>query len=227
MVVELVPGSLRFTLRKKVCQSDNGVGGLPKRNISRPTLSTDTVQRDLLWERQKRCSSRKRQEPMVKKRCYSEQLMTFFGGREDEDKKRQKKSSKLIFFLSLQNYHFWTYIENMGTFTFWCMVTPSFRSTLGFTHDERPKGFVNWLSFQETGPWEKAILPWSNFMSPWCIRERESECYKVAQNRANSSTVDTNEKEILFLPKEHMMRRPGGCRDRLSGSLWEVQTFYE
>ena len=38
---------------------------VPKRHILRPTLFTDMVQRVLRWERQKRCSSRKKQGFMV------------------------------------------------------------------------------------------------------------------------------------------------------------------
>ena len=38
---------------------------VPKRYVQRPTFSTNMVQRVLRWERQKRCSSRKRQGPMA------------------------------------------------------------------------------------------------------------------------------------------------------------------
>ena len=42
----------------------------PQRHILRPTLSMDTVQQVMQWERQKMCSSRKRQGLMVQKYCY-------------------------------------------------------------------------------------------------------------------------------------------------------------
>ena len=44
---------------------------VPKRHVLRPKLSIDIVQRVLQWERQKRCSSRKRQGLMAKKCCYN------------------------------------------------------------------------------------------------------------------------------------------------------------
>ena len=37
----------------------------PKRNILKPTLSIDTVQRVLRWERQTMCYGRKKQGPMA------------------------------------------------------------------------------------------------------------------------------------------------------------------
>ena len=83
---------------------------LPKRHISRPTLSSNMVQRVLLRERQKRCSSRKRQGPMAEKCCYNKILMNFFWRREDEDKRRQVNGQTcFFFFFSFQNYPFWTY----------------------------------------------------------------------------------------------------------------------
>ena len=81
---------------------------VPKRHILRSTLSTDMIQRVLGWERQKRCSERKRQGHMIEKYCYNKILMNvFFGGREDEDKIRPNKWSNLNYF---QNFPFWTYI---------------------------------------------------------------------------------------------------------------------
>ena len=35
---------------------------VPKRHVLRPTLSTDMVQQVLRWERQKRCSNKKREK---------------------------------------------------------------------------------------------------------------------------------------------------------------------
>ena len=58
LVVELVLESLQLTPRKKWVTMKFEV---PKRHNLRPTLSTDMVQQVLWWERQKRCSSRKRQ----------------------------------------------------------------------------------------------------------------------------------------------------------------------
>ena len=68
---------------------------VPKRHILRPTLSTDMVQRISRWERQKRCSSRKRQGPMAKKCCDSQKMTEFFLG---EDKMKTREWSNLIWF---------------------------------------------------------------------------------------------------------------------------------
>ena len=74
---------------------------VPKRHILRPTLSTDTVQRVSQWERQKRCSSRKRQGPMTKKYCYSKFLMNSFYGEEKMKTRDDKRMVKLdSFFFS-------------------------------------------------------------------------------------------------------------------------------
>ena len=70
-----------------------------KKHISRPTLSADMVQKVLWWERQKRCSNRKRQGPMAEKWCYKFFIMKCIWGREGEDKRRQENIwSNLIFF---------------------------------------------------------------------------------------------------------------------------------
>jgi hypothetical protein len=79
---------------------------VPKRHILRPTLFTDTVQRVSQWERQKMCSSRKRQEAHGREMLLYLILNDFFfGRREDEDKKIQEKTREgsILFFFCLKN----------------------------------------------------------------------------------------------------------------------------
>ena len=47
-------------------------------------------------------------------------------------------------FFSFQNCPFWAYIKKPNTFTFWCMVIPSW-STFWYTPNKGPKDFVNWF----------------------------------------------------------------------------------
>jgi hypothetical protein len=61
LVVDLILGSLWFTPREKNVRATMEFK-VPKRH--RPTLFTDMVQQILRWEKQKRCSGRKRQRPM-------------------------------------------------------------------------------------------------------------------------------------------------------------------
>ena len=77
---------------------------VPKGHIWRPTLFTDMVQRILLWERQKRCSSRKRQGPMVKKCRHDKIRMKVFTGKRRWNKGRQDKRTVKHFFFFLNNY---------------------------------------------------------------------------------------------------------------------------
>ena len=97
--------------QRKICQSDHEVRG-PMTYIWRSTLFSDMVQWVLQWERQKRCSCRRRQGPIQEKYCHNKILMNSFflvggGRRDDEDKGRHKNSPTWIF----QNCLFWTYIK--------------------------------------------------------------------------------------------------------------------
>ena len=71
---------------------------VPKRHILRRTLSTDMVQWVLRWERQKRCSSRKRQGSMAEKYCYNRFFKNFFVGEEKMKTKKTKEWSSFNFF---------------------------------------------------------------------------------------------------------------------------------
>jgi hypothetical protein len=89
-------GPLRFTPKKK-CESDHEVRGPQNIYFKKPTLSTNMIQRVLRWERQKRCSSRKRQGPVIEKCCYNKLLTNFFG--EETMKTREdNRMVKLDFF---------------------------------------------------------------------------------------------------------------------------------
>ena len=90
---------------------------VPKRHISRPTLSIDMVQRVLRWERQKRCSSRKRKGPMIGKCCYNYFSMNFFWV--------EKMNTREWSNLNISKTAFFGHIfRKISTFTFWCMVVP-------------------------------------------------------------------------------------------------------
>jgi hypothetical protein len=165
LVVELVPRPLQFTSRKK----NVGVTmefEVSNKRILRLMLSNDMVQWVLQWERQKRCSCRKRQGPMAKKCYYNKLIMIFFRGREDEDKIMVKHD----FFFKMAN--FWTYIRRKKSthslFGPWSFLLIHIR----FTPSEGPNGFVIGFFFGrswtiEVGPHKldhgKGHLPWSDF----------------------------------------------------------------
>ena len=95
---------------------------VPQRQILRPTLSTNMVQRVLRWERQKRCPGRKRQWPMTKKCNYSDYyyyiiIILFY--LEGGDKMMTREWSNLI--MVFENCPSQAYIN---TFIFWCRVIP-------------------------------------------------------------------------------------------------------
>ena len=114
---------------------------VPRRRILRPTLSIDMVQRVLQWERQKRCSSSKRQGPMAKKYCYNKILMIFFLRTR---RWRQEKSKE------------WSNLNVLKTAPFVSILKTKTHSLFGawafllvhiwFTPSEGPKCFVNWFS---------------------------------------------------------------------------------
>ena len=90
---------------------------VPHRHISRSTLSIDTVQQVLRWERRKRCSSRKRRhERMTKNCCYVKMLMNFSFEEEKIKTREDKRMAVLEFFGHV--------LKKISTFTFWCMVIP-------------------------------------------------------------------------------------------------------
>ena len=74
---------------------------VPKRHILRPTLSIDMVQRVLRLERQKRCSSTKRQGPMAEERCYYDSLTKCLLGEEQTKTRENMRMVKLEFFSKL------------------------------------------------------------------------------------------------------------------------------
>jgi hypothetical protein len=61
---------------------------VPKRHNLRPTLFANMVQRVLQWERQKRCSRRKRQGPIAKECCYN----YFF----QEEKMKTREDKRMV-----------------------------------------------------------------------------------------------------------------------------------
>ena len=66
---------------------------VPKRHILRPTLSTDMVQQILQWERQKRCSHRKRRGPWQRNDVIIKNYEMFFG----EEKMRTRQENGQTF----------------------------------------------------------------------------------------------------------------------------------
>ncbi len=140
LVVELVPGSLRFTPRKQF-HSDHGVR-VPKRHILRPTLSTDMVQRVLMGERQKGALVETCKDPWHKMNV-NIRFEWFFSWEEKRTQWNRKEWSSSIFFF-FQICPFWTYIKKFNTFTFWCVVIPLSPHSI-YTYWGGPKGFVNWF----------------------------------------------------------------------------------
>jgi hypothetical protein len=78
LVVELVPGPIWFTPRKKNVKLTVKFE-VPKNHTLRSKLSTDMLQRVMQWERQKRCFGGNMQGPMAEKYYYNKCLMKFFG----------------------------------------------------------------------------------------------------------------------------------------------------
>ena len=116
--------------------------GVSKRHILRHALSTNMLQWVLRWERQKRCSSRKRQRPMIEKWCYNKILMRFFVEREDEDKRRQKNGQTCIPPPSQTALS--GHVLKKSTHLFfgaWLFLLVH----IWFTPSAGPKGFINWI----------------------------------------------------------------------------------
>jgi len=105
----------------------------------------------LWWERQKRCSCRKKQGPMAKKYCYNKILMVFlFWGREDEDKRRRKNGQTSNFFSELPFLDIYYKKSAHSLYGAWSFLFVHIQ----FTPSEGPKGFVNCFFFY------KKIRPW-------------------------------------------------------------------
>ena len=64
----------------------------PKRNILRPTLSFDMVQHILRWEKQKRCSCRKRHGPWQRNVVVINFKWIFLG----EEKMKTREDKKMV-----------------------------------------------------------------------------------------------------------------------------------
>ena len=132
-------GPLWFTPRKN-CHNDHGVWGHQKtyfKGYIIPWHGSTNLQ----WERQKRCSSRKRQGPMVQKSCRNDFLWILFLGYRRGRQEKTRKWLILIFFSTFPNDIFQAYTKKS---------THSFSSELSFllvhircTPSEELKGFVN------------------------------------------------------------------------------------
>ena len=98
---------------------------VPKRHIAGLTLFTDMVQRILRWEKQKRCSSRKRKEKgkalMIEMCCYNDFLMIFFFGGGGKRRWRQENGQTWIFLKTTRFGHILK--EKISTFIIWYTVT--------------------------------------------------------------------------------------------------------
>jgi hypothetical protein len=120
---------------------------VPKRHILRPTLSTDTVQRILRWERQKGWSSRRKAGGPWQTNVVM--IMNFLG----EEKMNTREWSNLIFFFQI--FPFWTYIKKHIHFL---VHGHSSWSTFNSHLVRGPKTFYNWFFLRnwtmEVGPWK-------------------------------------------------------------------------
>ena len=105
-----------------------------KRHIVMPTLPTNMVHWVLWWERQKRCSGRKKNKSpwqQIIDKLFNESFvewifrLLFPNERFIENWRRRQMKTKEWSTLNFSKISFfWTYITKINTFTFWCMVIP-------------------------------------------------------------------------------------------------------
>jgi hypothetical protein len=172
--------NVRVTMESKVLN----------RHILRPTLSTDMIQRVLRWEKQKRCSRRKRQGPMVRKSCYNKILLNFFRGREDEDKRKQRMV-KLEFFSKL------LFLEIFKKKSTHSQFGAGSFLHIQFTPTEGPEDFVYQFLINRTmegEPWKsnRGKRPSSivQLHGPWCklaLRSKDPHTFnnKIKRGKSN------------------------------------------
>ena len=134
---------------------------VPKRHISRPTLSTNMVQPDLRWRGKRGAMVKKRQGHIAENYCYNIFLWMFFLGKRRED---PKKWSNLNF---SQNYPFWAYIIRKKNQHIQFLVHGhSSWSTFGL-HIVRTQKLCKLILLRNqtmtVGPWKKTI-----FHDLWC-----------------------------------------------------------
>jgi hypothetical protein len=109
----------------------------------RPTLSTNMVQWVLRWERQKRCSRRKKQGPMAKKWCYN----TFFGKeniKTREYKRIQENGQTWLIVFKTSLFSTYQKKSTHSLFGAWSFLLIH----ICFTPSEGPKNFINWFTLR-------------------------------------------------------------------------------
>ena len=141
---------------------------VPKRHISRPTLSTGMIQQVLWWERQRRCYSRKKQGPIAEKCFCNKFLMKFYQGGEDEDKRRQEKGQTWIYFFTklsfldiyFLNQHIHFLVHDHSTYSTFSLHLVRGPKTLSIEFFEKIRPWM----LDPKSDHEKYHLPCSDFM---------------------------------------------------------------
>ena len=167
------PMTVLFYTKEKKCQSDRGVWG-PQKTYFKAYIIHWHCSTSLWWERQKRCSDRKRQVHVIKKYHYES---FFWGEIDDEDKRRQNNGWICFFssFFSFKTIIFGRMLKKLAHYFFgaWSFLLVHIR----FTPSEGPKGFVNWFFFfkkPDHGSWtiklNRGKRPSSmvQLHGPWC-----------------------------------------------------------
>ena len=149
-----------------------------KRHIVMPTLPTNMVHWVLWWERQKRCSGRKKNKSpwqQIIDKLFNESFvewifrLLFPNERFIENWRRRQMKTKEWSTLNFSKISFfWTYITKINTFTFWCMVIPIGLHSVYTQWGAQRLSIIslrNWT--MEVGPssqTKKKGHPWSDFM---------------------------------------------------------------
>ena len=135
---------------------------ISKRHILGFTLSIEMVKWVLRWERQKRCSGKKRQGPMAEEYYYNKVLMNFY--LKNEDKRRLKNGRTWFFLQSFLGHK--SKKSTQSLFGAWSFLVVQ----IWFTPSESPKRLCrflrNWIMGVGPSSWTMGIghFPWSNFM---------------------------------------------------------------
>ena len=164
---------------------------VPNIHILRLTLSIDVVQRVLWWERQKRRFGRKGKGLWPRKCWYNDFLMIFLFEKWRQEKTREWSNMFFlsIYYLSFQNYPFWTCIKKkISTFVFgaWSFMLVHIQ----FTPSEGPKDFINLYFWRnrtvKVGSWRKPSSM-VRLHGPWCklaLRASPPCCRKACSRKA-------------------------------------------
>ena len=145
---------------------------VPKKHISKPTLSNVMVQKVLRWERQKMCfgkslkkkkKKKKSKGPWQKNYSYNKILMNFFWGLKREQRHDKTREWSNLFFLSF--FPKLPFLDILKKLSRSLIVAWSFLFVhIRITPSKGPKNFVKWL-FKKSDDGKKVIFHGPN---SWC-----------------------------------------------------------